>query len=292
MKNIVGNRYTMKNNVMSYEPIFSETDPLQSVHHPAILVIGKGERFAGGTLDYALGVAERLGADLLAVSINTFSEDDDAGLGRALRFATSSAESTTGMRTKAQSKGLAFRHLCRKGKVSQVISDLLHEQKHISFILAEEDIPIDAIAPQLPVPMFAIRGTGVQGGEATKDTMVQGTRTLGTITRNHDNKGVYAMATDTTKQQARPKALLFGVLTASLYAAVFLNSTLVMKYFTKGGLYNILPVLTVFAVSYVHGSFASNVWTALGINASRKTPSATKEAPARQTQRPRPRMNA
>jgi hypothetical protein len=36
-----------------------------------------------------------------------------------------------------------------------------------------------------------------------------------------------------------------------------------MHYFTKGGLYNVLPVVAVFAFFYVHGSFFSNLWSAL-----------------------------
>jgi len=97
-------------------------------------------------------------------------------------------------------------------------------------------------------------------------------------------------------QQKRMKALkatvIFGLFTAALYAAVFLNSGLVMKYFTKGGMYALLPVGTAFLFSFVHGAFTGNFWSALGIEASKKTTRV--ELPATQPAkrvRPRPRLS-
>ena len=53
-------------------------------------------------------------------------------------------------------------------------------------------------------------------------------------------------------QQKRMKALkgtvIFGLVTAACYLAVFLNSGLVMKYFTKGGVYALLPVGTAIGI--------------------------------------------
>jgi hypothetical protein len=96
-------------------------------------------------------------------------------------------------------------------------------------------------------------------------------------------------------QQKRMKALkgtvIFGLLTAAIYAAVFLNTGLVMKYFTKGGMYALLPVGAAFLVSFVHGAFTGNFWTALGIEASKKVTRV--ELPTTQPAkrvRPRPRL--
>jgi hypothetical protein len=60
-----------------------------------------------------------------------------------------------------------------------------------------------------------------------------------------------------------------GITSAIMYATVFLNVGPVMKYFSAGGAYAALPILTVFAVSFVYGTFASNLWTLLGIEASK-----------------------
>jgi hypothetical protein len=95
-------------------------------------------------------------------------------------------------------------------------------------------------------------------------------------------------------EQKRMKALkgtvIFGLITAALYAAIFLNTGLVMKYFTKGGLYALLPVGTAFLFSFMHGAFTGNFWSALGIEASKKVTKVEVHAtqPAKRV-RPRPR---
>ena len=87
------------------------------------------------------------------------------------------------------------------------------------------------------------------------------------------------------------KTLLFGLLSIALYAAVFSHATAVAHFFARGAWYAILPIITVFLFSFVHGSFASHVWTLLGIEA-RKTAQHRPEkrkAPSKRKQ-PRPRL--
>jgi uncharacterized membrane protein (DUF485 family) len=68
------------------------------------------------------------------------------------------------------------------------------------------------------------------------------------------------------------KTIGLGILSTIIYAAVFFNVDVVMKYFTRGGVFSILPIVTVFAVSFVYGSFASSLWSMLGIDAKVKRP--------------------
>ena len=90
------------------------------------------------------------------------------------------------------------------------------------------------------------------------------------------------------------KVAVLGVASAALYAAVFTNTAAVMKYFTKGGVYAALPIATVFVFSFVHGSFASNLWSLLGIEAAKKTQSrvAAKRPAARKRPRPQIQLNS
>jgi bacteriorhodopsin len=94
------------------------------------------------------------------------------------------------------------------------------------------------------------------------------------------------------RARAKSKALIFGVLSIALYAAVFSFSDTVLHYCARGGFYNVLPVSAVFLFSYVHGTFAGNVWTALGIEGSSASARKAAEKAAR-TQKPaRPRAVA
>ena len=82
-----------------------------------------------------------------------------------------------------------------------------------------------------------------------------------------------------------------GVASAALYAAVFTNSGTVMSYFTKGGIYAALPIITVFAFSFVYGPFTSNLWSLLGIEATKKMqPRVATKRPAPR-KRPRPQLH-
>jgi hypothetical protein len=91
------------------------------------------------------------------------------------------------------------------------------------------------------------------------------------------------------------KTLLFGLLSIALYAAVFSHATAVAHFFARGAWYAILPIITVFLFSFVHGSFASHVWTLLGIEA-RKTaqhrPEKRKAPSKRKQTRPRLQLRA
>ena len=78
---------------------------------------------------------------------------------------------------------------------------------------------------------------------------------------------------------------------------MFTHTDFVMKYWAKGGVYALLPVATVFAVSYLHGNFTSSFWSALGIEASKKTTQKKSAADRKVTApradaRPRAQVNA
>jgi hypothetical protein len=106
--------------------------------------------------------------------------------------------------------------------------------------------------------------------------------------------GRYFMAAThgVNKKKLVGKTLFLGAITAVLYAAVFTNADLIMSVFTRGGFYAALPIVTVFAFSFAHGSFAGNLWSLLGIEAVTKQPATRPEVrPApRPAQRPRPRL--
>ena len=63
------------------------------------------------------------------------------------------------------------------------------------------------------------------------------------------------------------KALVYGIITVALYAAVFTNTELVMSLFNRGGIFAAFPIATVFIFSFAHGAFAGNLWSMLGIEA-------------------------
>lgn len=79
------------------------------------------------------------------------------------------------------------------------------------------------------------------------------------------------------------KTTVFGLLSVALYAAAFSYGDTLTALFSRGSFWAAGPIATVFAFSYAHGAFASNLWTCLGIEASRA------RAEKRPAVRPQPR---
>ena len=59
--------------------------------------------------------------------------------------------------------------------------------------------------------------------------------------------------------------LLFGCISATGYFYLMTHQTWVTDTFTTGGWYAAFPILTAFAFSFIHGAFASNFLSVLGI---------------------------
>jgi len=99
----------------------------------------------------------------------------------------------------------------------------------------------------------------------------------------------------TVKNRKFLKTGLLAVASLGLYGALFANESSVTEFYTKGGAYAALPVLTAFAFSIVHGSFASQCFDMLGITASKSTLKQVEITKQKQTEKRedhRPRLHA
>ncbi|AEB09079.1 hypothetical protein [Desulfobacca acetoxidans] len=243
-----------------------------SPHSRKILLVSDGEKFDRAATEYALNVAQRLNNDIIAMNVcpslaplkNRFSP---FRLSRQELFKRRAASGFTDLQRQAAAKGVQCWHLINFGELNQAVEELNQEVKRIEFVITGAETGDEKGTEAVTLPMFLITG----------------------------KKGDMVMA----KQNAsRRKNLIqvvgFGALSAVMYAAVFLNTDTVMKYFTRGAWYAALPIITVFAVSFVHGAFANYFWSALGIEAPKQTvqPTAAKRPVARKRPRPELRLNA
>jgi hypothetical protein len=78
------------------------------------------------------------------------------------------------------------------------------------------------------------------------------------------------MATQQAKNKPYLSTIIFGMISLTFYMLLFNNETMVTESFTRGGIYTLLPVGTVFLFSFIHGAFASNLLSILGIEAKKK----------------------
>jgi hypothetical protein len=73
-----------------------------------------------------------------------------------------------------------------------------------------------------------------------------------------------------TKKKPIGKLIFMGIISVALYATLLIKQDLVNEYIGRGGLYAILPIITAFLFSFVHGTFTGDFWTVLGVEASKK----------------------
>jgi hypothetical protein len=253
---------------------------------PYILVVTRNGHMAEPVMDYAVNVAERMKCSILAAHINTLPFYRDGGR-RSTLFTAAMQESMTLFEAKARGKNVAVEHIGDAGKIGKAIKRLCHSERRIEFVVIDQGIKLDEVTADSPVPVFTVNYPRKQAGLQLK-----------TFDTHPPTKGVHRMSTASKKRHLQ-NCLVFGGLTAALYAAVFTNQEVVMTYFTKGGVFALLPVSVVFGVSYFHGNFTSSFWSALGIEGS--TASAGKKAevrkeadtaPVRKDTRPRAQVNA
>lgn len=71
------------------------------------------------------------------------------------------------------------------------------------------------------------------------------------------------------KSKPYGKTIIFGAVSISAYVLLFTNEKLVTDVFTMGGWRWVYPVGSAFFFSFIHGTFASNLLSTLGIEAKK-----------------------
>ena len=63
------------------------------------------------------------------------------------------------------------------------------------------------------------------------------------------------------------RLLLYGGVSLSLYALIYLYEQEIMHWSTKGGWYFIIPVMLAFLFSFLHGGLTRYFWEVMGVRA-------------------------
>jgi hypothetical protein len=191
---------------------------------------------------------------------------------RRQRFATGVADDAAAFGNKAQQHGIAFEHVTASGKASEAVLAIVHGGRRIDFVVLDPAIGIEDVARRSPVPVFGPNVADREAGRGRPRQMMQ-QRTPWRLTMS-----------ERTRKRNVARTLIFGTAAVALYAAVFSHADFITNLSAKGGFYAVVPVITVFLFSYVHGSFTGAFWSALGIEASKKT-AGTKQATVATKQR-------
>lgn len=64
--------------------------------------------------------------------------------------------------------------------------------------------------------------------------------------------------------------VVFGVISLSMYVTLFTHQGWVTENFTRGGYYAAYPIVAAFLFSFIHGAFASNLLSVIGLEPKKK----------------------
>lgn len=73
------------------------------------------------------------------------------------------------------------------------------------------------------------------------------------------------------KKKPYGTAAITGALSLTSYYVLLSNLGVVTDYYTRGGYYAALPILTALYFSFVHGAFASSVISCFGLEAAKSS---------------------
>lgn len=211
-----------------------------SAGHRKILAISMTPSFSEELMTYAVHLAERLDYGLVVLNVDSSLSGEP--------FLQSARQSMMDFVEIATQSGIGCEHMVKSGPVGYAVTQILNEIRRIEMVVTDAALNQDKIIREMPIPIFnVIPYTNQEKGEKTMSTRIE-----------------------TSKSRHLVPTIGFGLATAAMYAGVFINSDTIMSYFTRGGWYAAMPIATVFAFSFIHGTFASRLWSLLGIEAVKK----------------------
>lgn len=216
-----------------------------------VLLLSQADHFTGEATDYAVHLAARLDYEIFAVNVGRGwdgrSSLDSESLWRE-GFRRRAGEDAKALYEKTAAHGVHCRHTVKFGDLERISRELSREVRRAEIVVADSTVDRKEIAGSFAVPIFSVDAN------------------------SFNPEGGKSMASEEGVQKQKPwgRTIGYGTIAAALYAAVFTHSDAVMHHVSRGGWYAALPIATAFVFSFVHGAFASNLWSLLGIEAARK----------------------
>ncbi len=224
----------------------SESSTLEPTPLPRrILVVRSRYGEQGVVKEYALQLSRRLNCEVVLLKITDSALRGVEPVGSRPIASSTPTGALDLTCLNAESAKCLLECRAEQKDVVPAVERLCRDIKRIEFILTDSDVVKDILSETAVIPVFRIVADAAhpEGG------------------RN--------MSTNAATIRKKPvgKTIVFGALTAALYAAVFWKADVLMKFFARGGIYAALPIATAIIFSFAHGAFASNLWSLLGIHA-------------------------
>ena len=129
---------------------------------PMLLVVGRGHGFSDVLKDYSVGLAGRLGYEIVSVNAKYIPKDFlplVTQYREKLRedFTAKAEEAAEDFRARCEAVGIPFRHTVRFGEGTEVIKELHREFKQLEYVVTDPDESVEYPAGVTPaIPVFSL----------------------------------------------------------------------------------------------------------------------------------------
>ncbi len=129
---------------------------------PMILVVGREDTFSHALREYSVGLADRLGYEIVALNTKHIPGESSPGATEYrehLRqdFTAKSLEAAEDFRSECEQAGICFRHEVKFGETSDIIRELHQDHPRLDYVLTEPDETVQRPAGVRPaIPVFAL----------------------------------------------------------------------------------------------------------------------------------------
>ncbi len=134
----------------------------RDAHARKILVVGHEESFSRPVIEYALGFAERMGYEIVALNVLELPKDSKK-MGPycsliAKEFENSCEESVAEFYRDAEERGIPFHHIVKFGDLDDCVKEVTQEVKRIEFVISEPEALPEVVSEdeEVVIPVYAV----------------------------------------------------------------------------------------------------------------------------------------
>jgi len=125
-----------------------------------ILVVTLEDAFTESVIDYAMGLAERLGYELIAVNVGAASSDKVVSAYQEHmreEFQTRAAQAAAPLAEKAAARHIGFTHEVKFGDVAQAVAAIKREYRRIELMITDSRTQKEVLPARVNLPVFSLK---------------------------------------------------------------------------------------------------------------------------------------
>jgi len=160
----IGDSINRVQTAVTYAEADSHDEAMEVLSAPrpkaSIVVLGKGWDFSPALREYAIGLAQRLDYNILAVSSRHVAMDIGRFADQVKKeFSEKAAVSADSFQSEAQKAGISFSHQVKFGEGTDVLRALQKEVVHLEYVVCEPD-ECENKNEKPAIPVFSLAYSG------------------------------------------------------------------------------------------------------------------------------------